>query len=40
MKTICPCDHSFISFAKFCEKLIFLTPGTYMYLCISRGEKC
>ena len=33
-------DHSFSTFAKFSEKITFLTPDTHIYMCVSRGKKC
>ena len=32
-------DHSFSKYAKFSEKLTFLTPDTHIYVCISGGKK-
>ena len=33
-------DHSFSTYAKYSEKLIFLTLDTHTYVCVSRGKKC
>ena len=33
-------DHSFSTFAKFSEKLTFLTPDKHTYVCESGGKKC
>ena len=32
-------DHSFIMFAKFSEKLTFLTPDTHTLVCVIEGKK-
>ena len=32
--------HSFRTYAKFSKKLIFLTPDTRTYVCVSGVKKC
>ena len=32
--------HPLSTYAKFSEKLIFLTPDTHMFVCVSGRQKC
>ena len=33
-------SHPISTYAKFFEKLIFLTPDMHIYVCVSGGKKC
>ena len=33
-------DHSFSTYAKFFERLIFVTWDTHGYVCVSGGKNC